>query len=243
MVKSMIDVHVHLLAGLDDGPGSVEESVALASLLVKQGVTTAVATVHNYEGAYEASADAIRRAATDLQAVLDEMQVPLEIVPAMEIQLREGVADKLRQGELMTIGDRGAFVLVELPFHDISMNVAEVLFRIQVTGLRCILAHPERNARILEDIGIVEDLVERGCRMQINAGSLVRRGDRRTFKFVRTMLRRGLVTYIASDAHSPLDRSPMLSEALAVARKIVGAEAAEVLVERNPARMLQARPF
>ncbi len=239
----MIDVHVHLLAGLDDGPSTMEESVALARLLVQQGVTTAVATVHNYEGAYEAPADAIRRAANDLQTVLDDMQVPLKIVPAMEIQLREGVPDKLRQGKLMTIGDRGAFVLVELPFHDISMNVTDILFRIQVTGVRCILAHPERNARILEDIGIVEDLVERGCRMQINAESLVEGSGRRTFKFVRTMLRRGLVTFIASDAHSVLERPPMLSEALATARKIVGAEAAQALVEANPARMLQARPL
>jgi protein-tyrosine phosphatase len=238
----VIDTHVHLLPGLDDGPATLDESLALARLLVQDGVRKAVATVHNYEHVYEATPGVIRDATRRLQAAMDAEGLPLEILPAMEIQLREGIADRIRRGELMTVADRGAFALLELPFQGIAMDLGEVLFHVQVAGIRCILAHPERNAQVREDPSILRDLCERGCRVQLNADSLLV-ADRGMLRTARTMLKSGIVTFLGSDAHSAVDRPPMLSAAVRAAGRVIGRENALALVTKNPEAMLASTPF
>jgi protein-tyrosine phosphatase len=233
----MIDLHAHILPAVDDGPVNMEEALAMARLAAADGVRTVVATPHSGEWRPAVSATALRSRVAQLQAALDRESVAVSVVLGMEVYLDPDTAWRAVQGSALCLGE-GNYLLVELPLHEYPTCTEQVLFELQARGFRPILAHPERNAVLAAEPATLLALVERGILAQVTAGSLAGRFGRHVLAAAQLMLEHRLVHVIASDAHGFGSRSPVMSEGLAAAAALVGAERARAMVTTLPAAIL-----
>ncbi|HEX6972612.1 MAG TPA: CpsB/CapC family capsule biosynthesis tyrosine phosphatase [Limnochordia bacterium] len=241
----MIDLHIHLLPGVDDGPASWSEAVLLARRAVAEGVRTAVVTPHQIpDGPFCVESDHIREGVAELAERLQREEIPLCVLPGAEVRLTPGTAAGLSAGEWMSLGDRGRAVLIELPPGAIPLWTDQALFEIQLSGLVPLIAHAERHEGLAADVAAggerVRAWVERGIRLQVNASSLVRRRGRRA-RIARRLLRAGWVHAVASDAHSLRRRPPEMGRGREAVRRLLGPRAAESLTSLWPAALLDGR--
>ena len=204
----MIDLHCHLLPGLDDGPANMEESLALAERLVAEGVETVVATPH-VSPDYRTSAAAMAAAVADVRAALAAAGLPLRVAPGAEISF--SILAELSREELhrLTLGG-GDSLLLESPYNAAAPFLEEAVFDVQVLGFRAVLAHPERSPVFQEQPARIATLVERGALCCVNAGSVRGRFGTRVRATGLELFRRGLVHALASDAHDLRGRPPAL---------------------------------
>jgi protein-tyrosine phosphatase len=233
--EGMVDVHCHLLPGVDDGANSWETTLEMCRLAQQDGVAHIVATPHaNYEYAYDRGSHL---------ALLDELRVRF---PALSFSLGcdfhlsyDNVQDAMQHPGRYAIGD-SHYLLVELSDYS-TFNAAQMLYDLQTAGLIPILTHPERNPIILGKPESLQEFADLGCLIQITANSLTGFWGKQPQKFCQEMLRKELVHFIASDAHGVKARAPILSAARNAAAKIVGAARAERLVSSNPADVVAGR--
>ena len=224
MPREVIDLHCHILPGLDDGPASLDESVELARLLEADGVQTVAATPHlraDYPGVVPAE---LAERCGDLSDALARAGIQLEVVPAGEVDLvwaLDADEDDLR---LASFGQRGTDLLIESPYGPLPSTFEDHLFRLTVQGYRLLLAHPERNPTFQAMPERLAELVRRGTLVQVTATSLTRDSKRsRSATCARQLLGEGLVHVLSSDAHGPAapDRST-LPAGCDAARELVG---------------------
>jgi len=210
----LIDIHCHLLPGIDDGSKSWEMTMEMYRMAAADGTTHIVATPHaNYEYIYD-----------------------------RDFHLSyENVAAALEHPERYTIGSTN-YLLVELSDFS-AFNVADTLYRLRSNGLTPIVTHPERNPVVLSNAMLIDEFLQVGALMQITANSLTGSWGKSSQKFAETMLKKGQVHFIASDAHGLRSRPPILSAAREAAAKIIGAAAALDLVESNPAAVVSGAPL
>jgi protein-tyrosine phosphatase len=229
----MIDIHCHILPGVDDGSDSWETTLEMCRLAKQDGVTHIVATPHaNFDYDYDRAAH---------QASIEELRTRF---PGISFSLgcdfqisSDNVDDALRHPGRYTVGET-RYLLIELCEYSM-FNVPYTVHSLCAAGMIPILTHPERYPMVLERPQILDELAPLGCLFQITANSLTGFWGRTVQKFCQAMLKEGFVHFIASDAHSPRRRTPILSEARAAAAKIVGAAAAERLVSHNPAAVVR----
>jgi protein-tyrosine phosphatase len=253
----MIDLHNHLLPGLDDGAQTREESMEMCRISLHDGVTTIVATPHTLNGVYENDRLTILAKVQELNALISKKlgspdpvpeflqespnQASLKILPGADIHFSEKVLAQLDRGKAMTIGDGGKFLLLEFPFHGIPYGAEVVLFELLARGLTPIITHPERNLEIARKPQRYGDMVFRGCLGQVSAMSLTGGFGKSAKQIAETLLKKRLVHFIASDAHSPDGRSPVISSAVQAAARIVGKEEARRMVTEYPQAVLEGR--
>jgi protein-tyrosine phosphatase len=230
----MIDIHSHILPGLDDGAASMEEAVAMARCAVAGGISQMVGTPHVKEGKYPNSREMIVDAMANLRKVLLKKEIRLFILPGAEYSLEPDLPQRFSRGELLTINNKGRYLLVELPASFVPDYTATVLYDLQLQGVTPIIAHPERNAVIARDHTRLYELVARGALAQITAGSLTGLFGAEVAAAARAFLERGCVHFIASDAHSSNGRLPHLASAAREAERILGQEQGRNLVVGNP---------
>jgi len=229
----LVDLHCHLLPGLDDGAATWDDALAMARMAAGDGVSTVVATPHQAGGAGRISGRMIRDRVEQLQELIGRHDVPLQVLPGAEIRVEPELVDDLRCGELLTLADRGRHVLLEMP-HDVYLPVDRLLSGLGALGVVGILAHPERNSGIIAQRDALFPLVEAGCLLQVTAGSLVGRFGARVQKFARWLVGQGLVHFVGSDAHGPGSRRPLLRYAFDCLVALAGYETAVDLCCRNP---------
>jgi protein-tyrosine phosphatase len=243
----VIDLHAHLLPGLDDGPRSIEQSLALCRALLDQGVTCAVATPHMFDGVYEVPREAVYDGVRALAARLAQAGVPLRVLPGADIRVDGRVLEAARAGELVCLGGRAPppeqYVLLELPADLIPPGFDWFLDELGRAGYAPVLSHPERSAVFQGDRAALEEFCDAGMLVQVSVGSLTGDFGRRARASAREMLRRGLVHVLASDCHDLKRRPPRLAEGLAEAARLIGPGAARALVEANPAAILAGEPL
>jgi protein-tyrosine phosphatase len=234
----MIDIHTHVLAGFDDGPVSTDESIEMLSLAFHEGISQLIATPHSPHlvGKSYRESD-IRLAVRELQGRLDGQGIEIEIFPGMEVQVDSDLERERREGLAFTLaGSR--YLLLELPFSMYPPYAEQVIMDLRLSGLVPILAHPERLEYFQENPNLLGRLIRFGALVQLTADSLVGGFGPRTRVASRLMLEHNLVHFLASDAHDSRYRVPSLAEARDVAAEVVGAEAAEALVEGHPAAVI-----
>ena len=235
----MLDLHNHLLPGTDDGPIGMEESIEMAQMAYEDGTRVIVATPHGRDVVEKSSLPAVRALVDRLNQEIAARSIPLKILLGMENHLEMNTPDLVDQGLAIPIeGTR--YILIELPFQSYPLYVDEVLFKLQLKGLRPIIVHPERNSRIQDNPHILAGLVQRGVLGQVTASSMTGAFGGDAQRSSRELLQRGLVHIIASDGHTAGGkRDPILSVGVAAASKIVGKEAALRMVEDTPQSILQ----
>jgi protein-tyrosine phosphatase len=233
----LVDIHCHLIAGIDDGAADADESLAMARMAVDDGIATVVATPHQLGAHGQNGGDTIRAKCRELQEQLDAHAVGLRVLPGADVRIEPEMIAKIRAGDVLTLADRGRHVLLELP-HELYLPLDGLLERLRAAGLVGILSHPERNLGILEQPEVVHSLVNAGCLMQVTAGSLVGGFGSPIRRFAERMLSDGLVHFLATDAHGRKSRRPLLSRSLDRVVALAGERAARELCCENPARVV-----
>lgn len=240
----MIDLHTHILPGLDDGSPDLETSVLMAAVAAESGVTHLVATPHsNQRGAFENYASQALQVRFDcLCAAVREAGIPLELSLGMEIFGTGDVLQLLHDGRLLTLGG-GRYLLIEFGFHEDPLRIERLLDALLAAGYWPVVAHPERYYGLQRMPNYLFDWANRGIVLQVNKGSLFGRFGRGAQALAAAMLERGLVGCVASDAHGPDVRTPDLAGAWDYLAERYSEELARCLLEDNPGRILRSEPL
>lgn len=240
----MIDIHAHILPGLDDGSDRTLTSLRMAELAVRSGVTDLIATPHaNQRGRFENYAsEELRARFQRLKEAVGREKLDLRLHLGMEVYATSNMADLYRDGKLLTLaGSR--YLLMEFGFHDDAYYMDRVLRDVLNTGVTPILAHPERYKALQSLPDIMVDWVCSGVHMQINKGSLSGFFGKESFRLAVTMLDHDLASFIASDAHRADQRTPVLADAYRWVASHYSERLAQRLLRRNPERVLRNEPL
>ena len=204
----MIDLHCHILPGVDDGPAEMGQSLELAREAAGAGTTTIAATSHVRED-YPFPLESIGERVAEVNQALERERIALHVVRGGELAVTK--AGELSDAEVagICLGD-GPYVLVETPYTHAGEMVETTLFDLQVRGFRPVLAHPERSPTFQGDLQFLGRLVERGVLSSVTAGSIEGRFGRTVKRFTLELMDAGLVHNVASDSHGDGARSPDL---------------------------------
>jgi protein-tyrosine phosphatase len=229
----VIDLHCHILPGVDDGPETMAESLAMCRSAASDGIRTIVATPHYKAGCFTWSASDQQLSIMALQGEIDAAGLPLTILPGAEIAFCPELPGLLESGIHLTI-NRGGYFLIEFSPQAVPATIEQFLATMIASGLVPIIAHPERNSWFTHRHDVLTSLVRRGVLLQITASSLFGEfgADVRAFSY--QLLRNNLVQIIASDAHNCGNRPALMSAAYNVAAELIGVERATALVKSNP---------
>jgi len=238
----MIDLHNHLLPAIDDGSKGLEETLEFLRIAGRDGVRVITATPHMKPGVYDnRRQEILERVALVREAQKGDEAAGVTLLPGAEVYFTADLPARARAGELMTVGDRGRFLLLELPYQQIPMRVDETIFQLRLLGITPLMAHPERVAYYLEDIDRVAASVRLGALTQVTGASITGLFGAKARDFAREMLARGLLHVLASDSHDVSYRPPVLSAAVRAVAKIAGEEVARRTVEETPRAILEGR--
>ena len=216
----MIDLHCHILPGLDDGPRTMEDAISMAQIAVADGITTIVATPHAFDGTYNVTPEQRDEVLAAFRQVLSEKKIPLKVLPGSDCHLSEHLIENLRKSPAHTLNGTGKAFLVEWPFDLVPAGFDELVFQAEILDLEPILTHPERHHEVQKRPELIGPWVEKGVRIQVTAGSLLGHFGQSARQTAEKLLRSGWVHAIATDAHDPLGRPPKLCEAMAVAKAL-----------------------
>lgn len=232
----MIDIHAHILPGLDDGPGSIDESLAICRIAASDGIKKIVATPHIYPGVYNNNRKGILDRVGQLNRVIIEEGIDLEILPGADIHLTRDIFSQLENGDCIGINNT-CYLLIELP-EILPVNCEDIVFRLRGEGYVPVISHPERNFDIQKNPDKLKKLIEMGALAQVTAMSLTGAFGYMIKRSARSLLKGNLAQIIATDAHSVDKRPPILSEAVRIAGKIIGKEEAYAMVYHTPMKIL-----
>ena len=235
----MIDIHAHILPGLDDGAEDLDCSLKMAALAVQSGVQILAVTPHCVEFDRHKNLwdQDLHHSILVFRQALEQAGIPLQIVPGMEIYGTSRVPNLLREGKM--IGLNGSnYPLVEFPFYNYGGRATEILEEILAIGMRPVVAHPERYLYVQEDPSLLNLWVQMGCLLQINKGSLLGRFGRYEEQLAYELVDRGFAFAVASDAHSPQQRTTWMKDVERLLREEFSDSAAEALLNRNPMKLL-----
>ena len=238
----MIDLHTHVLPGLDDGAADDSVAMAMCRMAVEDGITTMVATPHLFGGVGVSDPGVIAIAAERLKQRLADEQLNLELRFAAEMPLMEHVVDLYRSGKWPTYDVGRRYVLLEMSSMRNGLAILrDMVFRLRIEGATPILAHPER-LDFLNEPEAMEGLLIQGALVQVTAHCLL---GARTSERIRAFewLRRGWVHVVASDAHDVVRRPPLLSSARRWLIEQVGSQVADDLTRGNAMKILQGVPI
>lgn len=206
---------------MDDGPESIDKSISMARTAVKDGIHSIVATPHTLNGIYINPVEKIRSSLKDMERVLIEKEIHLSLYTGADIHLCKNIVDQINKGFACTINENGKYILLELPPQIIPQGVKEEIFNLRLHGITPIITHPERHPLIQRDLSILAQLISFGALSQITSMSITGHFGRSVMACTKKILINRLAHVIASDAHSPDRRPPLLSHAVEVAADIM----------------------
>lgn len=239
-----IDLHSHILFGIDDGPDEIEQSLALAESYAEAGYRVVVATPHRHGCLAGKDVRArIQRNLQTLNRAIAEQGLELTVLPGMEVVLSPDILDGLRSGAIFTIGG-GHFVLIETPFEQFPLGWEQCLFQIVAGGYSVLLAHPERCRQLMRRPEMFDVLAEMGVCLQVNCDSLLGSWGKSAQNLAHRLLAEGRVHCLATDSHDAVKRSPMsLRKVFDAFGAVYGAQTLVRLAAENPQRVLDRRPL
>jgi len=235
-----VDMHCHLLAGLDDGPRTSEEALEMGRIAFAEGTRFVAALAHQNERWAAVTPDVIRKAVGQLAASLRAAAVELTVFPCAEVMAHPDLDALWADGKLLSVGDRGSFLLVEMP-HGLFVDLRPAARTLGRRGVRLILAHPERQPELLHESGAIEALIREGCLVQVSSESVTAPKTAADRRALRSWVRRGCVHLIGSDGHSPRKRCPRLAGAYRQITEWAGAAMADRICGTNGTAILSGR--
>jgi protein-tyrosine phosphatase len=235
----MIDIHCHMLPGVDDGPKSMKEALEMARLAVRNGISHTVITPHITPGRYDNTLASLSAVYKDLLRALRENHIRLRTALAAEVRLDPVIMDMVETRTMPFLGNEMGhrLLLLEFPYTGLPPGALELVQWLVKRKIIPLLAHPERHRSIINNVKLLEPYLKAGCLVQVTAGSLSGIFGDAPKKTAIKLLKRGWVTVLASDAHNSHLRPPDIEPGRAVAEKIVGKRESWELVRERPALM------
>jgi protein-tyrosine phosphatase len=233
----MIDLHCHIIPGIDDGAVTMEDSIAMARIAVADGITTTACTSHMFPGIFNNTRAAIETGMIELRAELLVHDIPLTLTLGADIQLAPGIVQGLTNGSIPSIGGTRYF-LFEPPHQSAPPRIKEVVQEYCASAFVPIITHPERLAWIEDYYGQMAEFVAMGAWMQLTAGSVTGAFGKRVQYWSERMLDEGLVHVIASDGHNQGRRPPIMSKARDAIAGRLGEDEAALMVKGRPQMVL-----
>ncbi len=237
--KTVLDIHYHLLFGLDDGPKTIEESLQLAEASIAEGVTHIVCTPHaNHEFAFQTGINEER-----LALLNERLGGRITLGLGCDFHLSyDNIADALHNRDKYTINGK-RYLLVEFPNGMIPSLISEWLYQFNVNGIVPIITHPERNSELAAKPERMAEWMRSGCLIQVTAGSLMGRFGRMAAATSDSLLKKNWVHFVASDAHSLKSRPPAMGEAYKILASSFGRDTADRLCLYNPRAAFNGEPL
>jgi protein-tyrosine phosphatase len=236
----LIDLHSHLLPGIDDGSKDLAMSLAMAHVAASDGIGTIACTPHILPGVYNNDGPAIRRAVARLSESIAEAGIPISLVTGADVHIAPDLDVQLRDGRALTLNN-SRYLLLEPPHHVLPPRLEDLIFGLQAAGYVPILTHPERLSWVEGHYDRIGRLVSSSVLMQITAGSVMGRFGRRPRYWAERMLDEGLCHLLATDAHNTEQRAPRMADARDVVAQRLGDDEAINLVLRRPQGILNNR--
>jgi protein-tyrosine phosphatase len=233
----LIDLHCHILPGIDDGAPTMDVALKMARIAADDGIKMVACTPHIYPGMYENTAQIISTATDALRVALAEAGIELSLCYASDTHVAPDLISKLQAGAIPSFNG-GRYFLLEPPHHVAPPNFESYVFNIMAAGFVPIITHPERLSWIEQDYDSFVRLANKGVWMQLTAGSLTGRFGVNARYWAERMLDEGLVHILATDSHGYERRAPWLREGVDAAAKWVGDVEAQHMVTTRPEAVL-----
>ena len=239
--QKFTDIHCHCLPGLDDGPTTMAESLALCRRLAAEGIATVVATPHQlgrFEGCNEAAR--VREAVGALNESLTNSGVPLNIVPGGEVRVDERVCELLEADKILTLADSGRYILLELPYQ-VFIDIEPLLTELASMGIQSVIAHAEKIEALATQHQVLLRWLEHSAHLQITASSLVGDFGSKVQRAAWHFLTSGRATLVATDSHDINFRRPRMRAAFGRISARLGKDLAHLVCIENPSRVINGQ--
>ncbi len=237
----MVDLHHHLLPGLDDGSPDLQTSIAMARLAAADGITDLICTPHASNRYPPFRPETIAARLTELRSALATEAISVTLASGCDFHLSyDNIQDALTHPRKYTIAG-GNYLLVELPDFGLSPSIGETLYELRLAGMTPILTHPERNPTLQRDPSRLADWLRAGLLIQVTAGSVLGEMGKPAQRMAEQLLAKRWVHFLATDAHNTTRRPPRMAVARDAVGKRHGAAYAHLLCEENPRAVLESR--
>lgn len=228
----MLDMHSHILFGVDDGPETMEQTIVMLEKAVEEGVTHIIATSHAFHPQYHVSEQTVQTQLAQIQTEIQSRNIPISIHPGQEVRLHEGVLESVKSKEALTLAN-SRYLLLELPSQTVPAYTVNIIQSLLAEGIIPIIAHPERNKAIAEKPERLERLVRHGALAQITAGSIAGHFGKNIQKLSLQLIESNLIHTYGSDMHNADTRPSLFREGLKFLEKKKMGEYMNILLQNN----------
>lgn len=238
----MIDIHSHILPGVDDGSRSVEESLQIARQEESGGTSCIISTPHLYDGGDLNRISLFQQVREDLQETLIREGFQLKVLQGLEVYPFPGVLEALDQGTDLSLAGQGKHILIDTPFSQFPFDFRTFLFQLRMKGLTPILAHPERAPEFQANPPMVNEFAESGCLLQVNAGSLQGKYGPIAASLARDILKKRMAHFVSGDIHRP-GRGPVMGRFREAASSFLDEAYIQMLTHDSALAVVEGRPL
>lgn len=233
----MIDIHSHLIPNVDDGAKSPEETIELIKEAREAGITDIILTPHYIINSYEQNAETLILLKDKLQQIINSENIKVNLHIGMEVYITDNLVEILKQNKILTLAG-SKYLLMELPLNTNVQYLDMVIFKLIENNIIPIIAHPERYKFVQEDPSKVRELIDSGCLIQSNIGSILGIYGKKAKKTIKYLLKNDLINFIATDTHRKNTIYPLLEKGIKKIEKITGKEKVKELTNLNAQRIL-----
>ena len=237
-MEKIIDMHCHILPGIDDGSKDWDETKEMLRIAYEEGTRLIVTTPHHHKKRGMCTPAEYKDRLLGIRKVIEEMGIKMKIVPGMEVNYDYDVLEKLQKKQLQTMGNSN-YVLIEFSPSDDFSYIQQALQQVQMLGYYPILAHVERYNCLVGEVDDVAYLVDMGVYIQVNAGSIIGNSGRTIKKFIKELMEEELVHFVGTDAHSCRSRAPKIQESARYVEKKFGEEYAVEIFRNNGMKVIK----
>ncbi len=237
----MIDLHTHILPGVDDGVKTMDDAVEFARVAAADGVSTIVATPHYRDGFFLNARPEVLAGVEALNGRLRAEKIPIVVLPGAEVHISADLVARVKAGHAPTLADNGRTVLFELSMSQYPLDLENFVFQMRLAGLQILFAHPERIRYFQDDLRRYEAVVRLGAFGQITTGSVTGVFGEDVAQFSEELARKRLVHVVASDGHNTRGRPPVLSSSMARLCSWLGDDLARRMADEFPRAFIEGR--
>jgi Capsular polysaccharide biosynthesis protein len=224
----LIDLHCHILPGVDDGSKDLQMSLDLAKVAVDQGISHILVTPHHMDGDYTNHKNDVIKETNDFQNALNAQQIPLTVFPGQEVHLTGQLVDAIAKNDILFMDETNRYLLLELPHDGVPAYTEDMIFDLTTRGITPVIAHPERNLGIQEDPDKLYNLIKMGCLSQLTSSSYLGVFGEKVQTLTEQIIKANLGFVFASDAHNFKGRRFLMKEAFEKLEKEEGLRKAQL---------------
>lgn len=234
----MYDLHCHILPGVDDGSSSFEESMAMARLAEKNGIKAIFATPHYIEDAWNKDVHYNQMVLDKLNLEIRNNGIDIIIYLGNEVYSTFNVLNLLESGEITTLNSSN-YLLIELPMYEVPIYVESMIYNLKLAGITPIIAHPERNTKIIDDPNILYSLISKGALGQLNLSSLLGLYGRSVKRTAEILVLHNMIHFVGTDSHKPRESNYEIKKAISILNNLIGNEKTLKLTNCNPEKIVK----